>query len=345
MIGRRPWLLCVLTPAALGAGAYAQSPFAARVVEYASAPGQFVTDPSFNDPDAALGPPSSAGETAPSNVGLVSLGGFGGSITLAFDHTVLDDPRNPLGLDAIVFGNAHWVAGDPNARWAEPATIEISLDVNLNGIADDPWYLIRGSHITDPIAQFASQTWDTDTNDTTFPPHLASWIPASASPDAQGRFETVGWVLPSDPFDVGLFLLNSSDAASLGMESVWGYAECSPTRLLGDLDGDGVTDDTQIPPERFYTRPDDPLTIGIDPGAGGGDAFDIAWAIDPLTGAPAALPGFDFIRLTSARRWSVTILGEPSSEIDAVADVTPTPGATHGAATGGFKNAVRMWRR
>ena len=68
-----------------------------------------------------------------------TLGGFGGTITLIFDHTVEDDPLNPFGMDAIVFGNAFWHGGDWNSHWAECATIEISLDVNGNSEADDPW--------------------------------------------------------------------------------------------------------------------------------------------------------------------------------------------------------------
>ena len=83
--------------------------------------------------------------------------------------------------------------------------------------------------------------------------------------------------------------------------------------------------------EDFYTRPDDPLEVGITPGSGGGDAFDIAWATDPLTGLPADLPGFDFIRLTTAvdavdfGNPDQPALYEKSAEIDAVADVAPDP--------------------
>jgi len=75
----------------------------------------------------------------------------------------------------------------------------------------------------------------------------------------------------------------------------------------------------------------DPFEVGMTPGSGGGDAFDIAWAIDPATGLPADLPGFDFIRITTAV--NAVDFGDPkqpatfekSAEIDAVADVTPDP--------------------
>ena len=55
----------------------------------------------------------------------------------------------------------------------------------------------------------------------------------------------------------------------------------------------------------------------------GGDAFDIAWAVDPITWQPAELAGFDFLRLTSALDVVLGVMGESSPEIDAVADVRP----------------------
>ena len=98
--------------------------------------------------------------------------------------------------------------------------------------------------------------------------------------------------------------------------------------LLGDTDGDNVVDDFALGVEEFYTTPDDPMAVGISAGSGGGDGFDIAWAIDPESGEPADLSGFDFIRITTAvyvDLTEITPLGETSSEIDAVADAAPDP--------------------
>jgi hypothetical protein len=90
---------------------------------------------------------------------------------------------------------------------------------------------------------------------------------------------------------------------------------------LGDLNADNIVDDPGIPPEEFYTVPDDPYEVGMTPAAGGGDAFNIGDAIDPATGLPAGLTGFDFIRITTAVDVLFATLGEASVEIDAVADV------------------------
>lgn len=293
-------------------------PFADTVLEFAPAPGQFVNHPDFNDPARTLGPPSGGGASAPNNTSVVSLGGFGGYIILGFDHTIVDHPLNPFGMDAIVYGNAYWVGGDPHRHWAECATIEISADENGNGLADDEWFLIPGSHITDPSSQLVAQQWDDNTEDTRFPPGDDLWIP----PGYSGTWNTQAFALPISLF--GSTVVTNPNGGGTS-EGIFGYADYSPTLVLGDINGDNIVDDPTIPPGEFYTSPDDPHTVGITAGSGGGDAFDIAWAVDPWTGEPAGLTGFDFIRLTNAVDSVSPIFGEKSAEIDAVADVAPDP--------------------
>ena len=114
-------------------------------------------------------------------------------------------------------------------------------------------------------------------------------------------------------------------AADENREGIYGYADYTPTLVLGDLDADDHVDDPDLTPEAFYTVPDDPFAIGISAGSGGGDAFDIAWAVNPATGEPADLSGFDFIRITTGVNFIHGVFGEFSTEIDAVADVAPDP--------------------
>ncbi|MBN2562011.1 MAG: PEP-CTERM sorting domain-containing protein [Phycisphaerae bacterium] len=309
-------ILCSLWPSATRA----ESPFATAVVDFSPAPGQFVNEPLYNDPIKVLGAPIGGGTYNPDNSKLVNLGGFGGSITLAFDHTVMDDVTNPLSLDAIVFGNATWVDNNPNRHWAECGVIEISRDVNGNGLADDPWYLIPGSHITDTAGQWEIQTWDDNTGDPTYTPDNTNWIP----PGRTGEWDTQGYRLPADVFDVTI--LENPNGLDATEEGIFGYADLHPVLILGDLDADNVVDDPAISPEHFYTTPDDPFTVGITPDSGGGDAFDIAWAIDAATREPAGLDGFDFIRITNGENHVAGIFGEKSPEIGAVADVLPGDG-------------------
>ena len=108
-------------------------------------------------------------------------------------------------------------------------------------------------------------------------------------------------------------------------QGVWGYADCSPTLVRGDLDADGVADDETISPEDFYTLPGDALLAGVTPGSSGGDGFSLLWAVDPLTGlAPnPPLDGFDFIRITTGADNVSGPLGETSTEIGGVAEAIP----------------------
>lgn len=122
---------------ALCAGVAAANPFASSVVSYDPGPGQFVGNPMYNDPSKCLGAPKGLAVSIPDNSSIVTLGD-GGSVTLAFAGPVHDNPRNPYGLDFIVFSNAQFVGGNPGFRWQELAFVEISQ----NG-AD--WYLILPS--------------------------------------------------------------------------------------------------------------------------------------------------------------------------------------------------------
>lgn len=303
----------------------AASPFATRVVEYRPAPGQFVNNPQFNDPARSLGPPVGGGTVQADLSSLVSLGGFGGSITLAFDHPIPNrpaTPANPRGLDLIIFGNAVYVGGNPNRRFAECGVVEVAVDANANGLADDAWYLLSGSHLAALVTQ-TPKTWDTDTNDPTYPPANPAWIPFWAPPPPTPEtFETRAYPLPA------LFAVNvlvNPLGSSATTEGVWGYADHTPTLLLGDINADNVIDDANVQPSAFYTRPDDPLAVGVSSGSGGGDALDLSWAVDPSTGSSVTLSAIDFVRISTGVDGSISQINELSTEIDAVAEALATP--------------------
>jgi hypothetical protein len=313
------------------AGAAQYNPFASRVIDislnpgfapsYLPAPGGMVNDPVFNDANSAIGVPSGGGLFAQNNGSVVSLGGFGGCLVLAFDHDVRDDSANPMGLDAIVYSNAYYMLNTNQMHWSEFATIEIMPELNDNDIAGDApgeiWYLIPGSHLSNSNT-FRIKTWDKSTAGY---PNFIGW------PDSYncGAYELLPYYQTIYPPGVVGVLVNPNYPAST--EGYWGYAEYTPTLKLGDRDCDdddaGVGDVNTMKPELFYTVPDDPFTVGVSKGSGGGDAFDIAWAVDPSTWQAADLRSFRYIRLTTAVDRTLGALGEISAEIDAVADVRP----------------------
>ncbi|MDE5595442.1 MAG: cell surface protein, partial [Muribaculaceae bacterium] len=102
----------------------------AMVYEYVPAPGQFINEdvPSMT-PDEAAG--WAAGRLFDGEI--VSLGGFGGYITVGFGHSI----RN-----FSIKGNAFVNKGGASN---EPGIVYVMQDVNCNGLPDDEWYELRGS--------------------------------------------------------------------------------------------------------------------------------------------------------------------------------------------------------
>ena len=246
--------------------AAAEDPWADEVLNYNA------IDPNlgFDTPQKTLGEPVGGGTYAPNNTSLHSVGrpgpAPGSFITLKFNTPVTDDPRNPMGLDCIVFGNSFWVGGNPERKWIEAGLIEISADANANGLADDPWYLIPGSRNLD-----------------------RSVLPAG--------------IPNTEPYLAGNVLNSGPD----NVEYNWGYAELTPTQFKY-LDN--------------YVRPDDPKEVGLSSGSGGGDAFDIAWAVKD-DGSPANLSQIDFVRISAFIAQDDPTFGFITPEIDAIADVAP----------------------
>ncbi|RMF76665.1 MAG: PEP-CTERM sorting domain-containing protein [Planctomycetota bacterium] len=119
-------------------------PWADSVVDYAPGVG---ANPAFLDPTTALGEPERfTGEGVfPSAVTifnpafgtdeLVSIG-EGGSLTLAFDEPITDDPAHRFGVDLIVFGNGGFIDVDfPNGRIGSPAAL---FGVDLMNVSVSP---------------------------------------------------------------------------------------------------------------------------------------------------------------------------------------------------------------
>ena len=100
---------------------------------------------------------------------------------------------------------------------------------------------------------------------------------------------------------------NVLNAKTDGTEQDWGYADMSPT----------------VQPYRDnYLRPDDPLKVGLTARSGGGDAFDLSWAVGP-NATPAALDKADFVRISAFINGTVSGFGTVAPEISAVVDIDP----------------------
>ena len=259
-------LCCLFFTAVVPAVAEAEDPWADVVVS------SNALDPvsGFTTVEHLLGEPIGGSVYAASNSKTYSIGRPGpvpGSyLLLQFNTPIEDHPDNLMGYDFIVYSNSFWAGGNPYRKWCEPALIEISEDINANGVPDDPWYVIPGSRNLD----------------------------RSVLPE--------GILNPNPPLAGNVLNSNTN-----GKEYDWGYAELTPT-LQKYLDS--------------FMRPDDPFTVGLTDGSGGGDAFDIRWAV-PVdeTGVPEGISRFHFLRISAFINMTDSVLGYVSPEINGVSTV------------------------
>jgi hypothetical protein len=159
------------------------SPYATEVVAWE---GQLGGEP-YHDPNAVLGSPTrrfldpwsmegppvhrvklveSAYNTDADGNPLLTTLKDGASITVKFDHMVLDDPQNPFGIDLLVFGNASYannsfVSDLTNMNecqligeiYDEPTTVSVSQDGKT-------WYTFTDGPFADSSFPTNAYGWD-----------------------------------------------------------------------------------------------------------------------------------------------------------------------------------------
>lgn len=121
--------------------------YATEVFEYTPAPGQYINDTRTGGMTAPLTTPEEAAAWAKERLEkrlFVSLGAFGGFITVGFDREVVNSRDD---YDFAIFGNAFLNATGGSS---EPGSVWVMLDTNGNGLPDDTWYELRGSEYHDP---------------------------------------------------------------------------------------------------------------------------------------------------------------------------------------------------
>ena len=122
----------------------AYSPYISKVLEYNPAPGQFVnTMPQYEEGDTYTTMLHKVEESiAGTNNTLISLGAWGGYVTFAFDHSVINTPEQ---RDFLIEGNSFYASTTSKGGSSEPGIVMVSIDINQNGLPDDPFYQLAGS--------------------------------------------------------------------------------------------------------------------------------------------------------------------------------------------------------
>lgn len=283
----------------------AASPYVAEVYEYCPAPGQFVNRmPVYAEGDTHADMCRKALDAIAGTAGgMVSLGSFGGYITMGFDHTV----DNVAGqADFAVLGNAFFdskaLAGEGGS--CEPGIIMVSRDVNGNGLPDDPWYEILGTATgTTPGYTVTYHRPD--------PGHKPSVSdPASGYDDDEYiRWTASGGASGYMPH----LIINPGDY----------YPQWAAEATLS-FTGRRIADNTVLEQHGRFKE-----WVGYPAGLGYADCWpnddsragiDIGRAVD-ADGRPANLDGIDFVRVYTAVHQQAGALGEISTEVCGMVDL------------------------
>jgi len=265
-----------------------------RVIDYHPAPGQFIGSRAYlpigKTPETVTYEEVLARITeiltSPSG-GAVSLGGWGGFITLGFDEPIRNVPNR---FDFKVLGNAFYhsqffgIGGN-----SEPGIVLVSKDVNGNGIADDEWFELAGSEFRNrktirnysityyrPNPIGGDVFWRDNQGATGYVPRVSAHQQSSYFPlwENKDRLVFHGSRLP----DNGVLLTSSNNFLLYAFP--YGYADNHPND--SDLSN-----------------------------------FDISWAVDAL-GNSVHLDEIHFIRIYTAVNQVNGWLGETSTEVSGV---------------------------
>jgi len=119
------------------------SELVSKVFNITIAPGQYA--PQFETKEDAITESEKflKGESSNINIGYINLGALGGSITVGFDHSIVNkEDEEDFQITTNFYSNP------------APSTIWVMQDDNGNGKADDQWYRIKGNCDSDAIADY-----------------------------------------------------------------------------------------------------------------------------------------------------------------------------------------------
>ncbi len=288
------------------------TPYITKVLEYRPAPGQFVnTMPQYKEGDTQATMNEKALNAIGNNTkGMITLGGYGGYVTVGFDHTI----RNAKDAnDFLVLGNAF-------ENSSEPGIIQVAYDVNKNEQPDEEeWFEIAGSAHHDP----KQETWYERAKQAgniveTYLDYSITYKKPAKEPTTNEEKENyIFW--EDNKGHKGYKVMNQFNPQPYYPQ----WIEEEQLVFTGTcLPQNGINQGTEQAPH--FVLPS--FTYGYAdnyPNDAAEAAIDIDWAVDK-NGNPANLPGVDFIKIYTGVNQENGWLGENSTEVCGVTDLNLT---------------------
>lgn len=242
--------------------------------------------------------------------GMITLGGYGGYVTVGFDHTL----RNAKDAkDFIVLGNAF-------ANGSEPGVIKVAYDVNQNGQPDEEeWFEIAGSAHRDPKqeAWYERAKQAGNSVETYLDYSITYQKPAQEPATDEEKAAYIYW--EDNQGHKGYKVMNAFHSQPYYPQWI---TEKQITFTGTCLPQNGINQGTEQAP--YFVLPS--FTYGYAdnyPNNSADAEIDIDWAVDK-NGKPANLPGVDFIKIYTGVNQENGWLGECSTEVCGVTDLNLT---------------------
>lgn len=296
-----------------------KNPTVSKVFEFVPAPGQFVNSTGFTTGNVLIGAGGTGGSSSvPATTGMISLGGFGGYVVVGFDQPVLNDPRNPYGVDFTIGGNAF--KADAKGYWSEPGAVMVMRDDNGNGKPDDTWYELAGSNYWfNTSRRNVTFTYeDPGYQSRYYIPYTTSDGYAGAVPSNQFHQQSY-FPDPATYPDVVLTDGNKLALTGTHINAVYdlrapSYIECYRPLGFGYCDNHATNGDLTRAHNPYYADENGDPT----------DGFDISWAVD-AEGNSVTLDHIDFVKVYNSVNRSCGWLGEASTEVAGIVITRPDP--------------------
>ncbi|MEI3502267.1 MAG: Ig-like domain-containing protein [Anaerovoracaceae bacterium] len=244
----------------------------------------------------------------------VSLGNFGGYMTLYYDKPITDDPNNVYGVDFTVFGNSNG-----GQSFSEPGNVLVSEDGKT-------WYSLAGSEHYDATSRWdyevtykksSSDIADYSDNDGNGGSLGTGWAPYQLP--KKNLYPLYNWTTEDQITVKGTRLYTNANSKGAGIESgsallpAFGYFDVQKNSTTVAGTGEDVN---------LLTTPvGNPYMKDYD---GYGDGFDLKWAVDEK-GDPVDVKDkeFHYVKVQTASFINAGAIGEKSAEISSIVRTTP----------------------